>query len=290
MVPYYNDHTAYASAVSFFIPIFAAFAIESKLGGNTRFWSISILLLLVFAVIASYTRAAWLGLAGALGCYLIFLFRVKSWIIYSGLVATVIGLFVFQTELAMKLQHNNKVSSSDYSAHLQSMGNISSDDSNVERLNRWSCALRMFHTKPFFGYGPGTYMFKYGVFQKDSEKSGISTNAGTAGGSHSEYLGPLSEQGFLGTTIILLMIAVICIRAGAFIRRCPDRKQRALAKGMLLGLVTYWVHGFMNFFLDTEKASVPYWGFIAALVALDIYSNQTTGLNQPTTEQGNIVE
>jgi hypothetical protein len=40
---------------------------------------------------------------------------------------------------------------------------------------------------------------------------------------------------------------------------------------VLLGLVTYFTHGFLNNFLDTDKLSVPVWGFIAILVALDVY-------------------
>ena len=39
---------------------------------------------------------------------------------------------------------------------------------------------------------------------------------------------------------------------------------------IILGLTTYFVHGFLNNFLDTDKASIPVWGFIAILVALDI--------------------
>jgi len=39
----------------------------------------------------------------------------------------------------------------------------------------------------------------------------------------------------------------------------------------LLGFVTYIVHGALNDFLDTDKASVPFWGFIAMLVAIDVY-------------------
>jgi hypothetical protein len=31
------------------------------------------------------------------------------------------------------------------------------------------------------------------------------------------------------------------------------------------------VHGLLNNFLDTDKASVPVWGFMAIIVALDIY-------------------
>jgi hypothetical protein len=43
-----------------------------------------------------------------------------------------------------------------------------------------------------------------------------------------------------------------------------------------MGLITYWIHGGLNYFLDTEKAAVPFWGFIAALVALEIYYDDHT--------------
>jgi hypothetical protein len=39
----------------------------------------------------------------------------------------------------------------------------------------------------------------------------------------------------------------------------------------LLGLISYFAHGIMNNFLDTDKASVPFWGFVAIIVALDLY-------------------
>jgi hypothetical protein len=31
------------------------------------------------------------------------------------------------------------------------------------------------------------------------------------------------------------------------------------------------VHGFLNNFLDTDKASVPFWGFTAIIVAIDLF-------------------
>jgi hypothetical protein len=34
------------------------------------------------------------------------------------------------------------------------------------------------------------------------------------------------------------------------------------------------MHGTMNNFLDTDKASVPVWGFMAAIVALDLYAGK----------------
>jgi hypothetical protein len=38
-----------------------------------------------------------------------------------------------------------------------------------------------------------------------------------------------------------------------------------------MGISTYFVHGFLNNFLDTDKASVPFWGFLAMLVCIDVY-------------------
>ena len=46
---------------------------------------------------------------------------------------------------------------------------------------------------------------------------------------------------------------------------------RSVVLVTLLGFVTYIVHGALNDFLDTDKASVPFWGFIAMLVAIDVY-------------------
>jgi hypothetical protein len=44
--------------------------------------------------------------------------------------------------------------------------------------------------------------------------------------------------------------------------------------GALLGLITYYIHGTMNNFLDTDKLSVPFWGFTAMIVAIDIHTRK----------------
>ena len=47
--------------------------------------------------------------------------------------------------------------------------------------------------------------------------------------------------------------------------------KKILSMVLILSLVTYYTHGFFNNFLDTDKASAPFWGFTAMLVAMDIY-------------------
>ena len=271
MTPFYNDHTAYAAVLCFFIPVMLAFAVDKTRTKKIRIVSGIVLAILITATILSYTRAAWVGLIAALCCYLVFILRLKSALIYSGFALLILLAFLFRTQITMQLESNEKVSSDDYAAHVQSIGNISSDDSNIERLNRWACALRMFADKPIFGFGPGTYMFKYGAYQKYSERSGISTNFSEGGGSHSEYLGPLSEQGFMAPILFLGLIVAVAQSTSNYLKRTTNYSNVLLARGILLGLVTYWVHGVLNYFLDTEKASVPFWGFIAVLVALQIF-------------------
>jgi hypothetical protein len=56
--------------------------------------------------------------------------------------------------------------------------------------------------------------------------------------------------------------------------RLTDKRLKSFVLAALLGLVTYYVHGFLNNFLDTDKLSVPFWGFSAMIVAIDIHSRK----------------
>jgi len=40
---------------------------------------------------------------------------------------------------------------------------------------------------------------------------------------------------------------------------------------VLTGLSSYYLHGLLNNFLDTDKISVLFWGYSAMLVAMDVY-------------------
>jgi len=154
--------------------------------------------------------------------------------------------------------------------HVSSISNIATDPSNVERINRWSCAWRMFSDKPFLGWGPATYMFLYARFQKSENRTIISTNTGNWGNAHSEYLGPLAETGLIGFLSILWIFSAIFFTGNRLIRLTKVRNVRILAIALLTGFVGYYAHGVLNNFLDTEKLAVPFWFFAAILVTLDI--------------------
>jgi putative inorganic carbon (hco3(-)) transporter len=274
MVPFYNDHTAYAAAIAMFVPVtFGLMGLKSA----SKFQAIMaslVAVILLTAIVLSYTRASWISLIAGLLCYLVFLFRIRTALVVASIITVVALFFIFQTQITMSLEQNEEQSSTDYASHVQSMSNISSDASNVERLNRWNSAFRMFELKPWFGWGPGTYMFQYAPYQKWSERTIISTNFGEGGNAHSEYIGPLAEQGVPGPLTFIAIGIIVLFRASRLFIQSKSPVIRMLVKSLVIGLVTYWVHGMLNNFLDTEKASVPFWAFIGAIVSLDIYHSR----------------
>ncbi|MBL7897540.1 MAG: hypothetical protein JNJ99_03310, partial [Crocinitomicaceae bacterium] len=52
--------------------------------------------------------------------------------------------------------------------------------------------------------------------------------------------------------------------------RMPEGDMKLILLLITLGLVTYFVHGILNNYLDTDKATVPVWGFTAMIVMLDL--------------------
>jgi putative inorganic carbon (hco3(-)) transporter len=274
MEPFYNDHTAYGAILSLFVPLFFGFAFSNVYSRTTRFFSFIVLLILLTALVLSYSRAAWLSLAFAVGVFFIVIFKIKfKWIFF---ITVILGIlfYLFSFQILDRLEKNRQGPSANFVEHLRSISNISTDNSNLERINRWQSALRMFEDRPVFGYGPGTYQFEYAPFQRAKEKTLISTNAGDKGNAHSEYIGPLAEQGLPGMLLVFLLVGYFISVSMRVYRSATDPEVRMLTLSLMLALLTYFMHGTMNNFLDTDKASVPVWGFMAAIVALDLYGRQ----------------
>jgi O-antigen ligase len=273
--PFYNDHTAYGAALAMYVPPLIGFLFLKRYTPIQKTLIAVCLTIILTGVVFSYARAAWLSLMVAFALMTVLYLKVKFRTIAFTVVSGAILFFVFQTQIILLLNQNNTASGGDAAQDLQSVSNIKTDDSNLERINRWSCAIKMFQQRPMVGWGPGTYMFQYAPFQKESEKSLISTNAGTNGNAHSEYLGPLSEQGVLGIVWVIALLFTVLNTGFRVVYNAKDKAQRTLAVLLITGLATYFAHGFLNNFLDTDKLSIPFWGFIAAIVYLDIKQKET---------------
>ncbi|HMM11753.1 MAG TPA: O-antigen ligase family protein [Bacteroidales bacterium] len=271
MSPLYNDHTAYGAALALFLILTIGYIFYPGLSHTRRFWVVSMAILLAVATLLSLSRAAWISLAVSAGVFAAVWLRIKFRYILAGFVIIIAFLISFQHQIIDTLEKNKQDSSADFVEHVQSIYNISSDASNLERINRWQAALRLFNERPLFGWGPGTYQFVYGPYQRSKEKTIISTNAGDGGNAHSEYIGPLSEMGLPGMLIVFLLVGTMIYQGLRTYKQSKNKQARVLSLSATLALISYFTHGLLNNFLDTDKLSVPVWGCMAIIVAVELY-------------------
>lgn len=269
--PFFADHTSYGAVLAMLLPLIIGTLFIKNLSLLKKIVIWIVLIIYITALVLSFTRAAWVSLVAAFIVFLIMIFKIKFRLVFVLFTAFTTLFFVYRTDIIIYLQSNHQDSSTNIEKHIESISNISSDASNMERLNRWSSAYRMFKEKPFLGWGPGTYMFKYAPFQLSYEKTIISTNAGDKGNAHSEYFGPLAESGVLGMLTVLALVVFIMYLGVRNYTRAKNREIKILSLVITLGFFTYLIHGIMNDFLDMDKASALFWGYAAVLVAIDVY-------------------
>ncbi len=268
--PFYNDHTAYGAALAMFIPVLVSFLFVKSISPWQKIMAFSLFLVFTLAIILSFARAGWLSLAIVFCILITLILKIRFQTLVITFTSLILLFFAFQTEILMVLGRNSTDAEGSFENNIASVYNISTDASNLERINRWSCAVRMWMDKPFFGWGPGTYMFKYAPYQLSHQLTIISTNFGTNGNAHSEYLGPLAEQGVIGLLIVLVLLFYVTAMGYRLVYSLQGRDERILCTGLFLGIMTYFVHGFFNNFLDTDKLALPFYAFLAGLVTFDM--------------------
>ncbi len=276
MRPFYNDHTAYGCAIALMLPASVHFIFSHSHRGWRRVLTLLLFAGLCIGLFFSYCRAAWISVVGAIGVYVLIRMgmKVKWMVVLFGI--GVGAFFMYQSDVLYKLGKNHQDSSYTLADQVKSISNISTDASNLERLNRWASAMRLWKESPVVGIGPGTYQFLYGSYQKSYQLSTISTNAGDLGNAHSEYIGPMTEQGLPGVLLVAALFLTTFATGVRVYRTARDSEVRHMAIAFTLSLLTYYIHGVFNNFLDTDKLSVPFWAFTAAVVALDVYSEKNT--------------
>jgi hypothetical protein len=85
----------------------------------------------------------------------------------------------------------------------------------------------------------------------------------------------MAESGIFGLLTLLLIMYQVVVNAIVSYRRLPTIRHQGLLRVAFLGLITYYLHGFLNNFLDMDKASAPFWGFTALIAVLSIRSKST---------------
>ncbi len=302
--PFYNDHTIFAAAILFLIPVFIAFnafpkTLELTIGNRILVFAGFCLLALGFYF--SFCRAAWVSLlaSATLSLLIIIGFRFRGLMILFFLSLT--ALFLFFGPLLNKLKENkvdSTVTNAGLFEHFYSITNITSDVSNKERLNRWDCSIKMFKERPVLGFGPGTYQFQYLPFQNSENLTYISrqiplrpgfgsfywhSNAvgllqdkdythfqGKGGTAHSEYFLELAEGGLPSMLLLIGLFFTGLFYSLRTLTKTKDKKTKIIVVIAISGLTTYFVHGVFNNFLDDCKLAFLFWSSLSLIAAADL--------------------
>ena len=276
MWPFFKDHTIYGATVALCLPI--SLALLNQKGSPALSKAVLILLnsILITGLIFSYTRAAWLSVfcAGIIG--LLVYFRVNFKLLLGLGLALGFVIYAQWDNIQLVLAKNKHEHTTEaFEEKIQSAANVTTDASNLERINRWDCAYQMFKKRPILGFGPGTYAFEYAPFQDPENLTIISTNFGDMGNAHSEYLSALSESGIIGLLLFISIVASIFTCAIKLYYKTPSHENdiKLLIMGIIISLSTYFIHAFLNNYLDTDKAAVPIWAMCAMIIAMSLKAN-----------------
>lgn len=278
MNPFMDDHTVYGAVCSIVVTfaLVMAFYKRKTLYFYERIIAFYIGICALTGVILSYSRAAWLSVIFAICFYFILKLKISFKTLAFSLITILLIAFVFNDEIYQDIRLNKSASGKSLQGDIKSISNVRTDESNVERLNRWESGWRMFQAKPLLGFGPGTYMFKYSPYQRAYEMTSISSTQGTMGGIHSEYFGPAVESGIIGLISVILLFGTFINTNMKTYYQTKNPEIKMLSLAILLGLLTYFFHGLMNNFLDQDKAAVIFWAIMGMTVALSNWQRKET--------------
>jgi len=198
-------------------------------------------LILAAALVASWSRGAWLGTAVAVICMLIALpRRVSRGLALAGAIAALmaaawsIDLLPRSIVLRLTTAAADLITVSDVrGAHI-----TPSNYAVTERLAHWQAAMLMAQEAPYFGLGLGSYEDVYADYRLINWEAPL-------GHAHNLYLNLLAETGAVGL-FAYLMFWVIVFRMTWALRRQPDTVSRCIAIGLLGAWVYVGVHSIFD--------------------------------------------
>ncbi len=184
--------------------------------------------LIACALVASWSRGAWLGSAVALAIMLFALPKqTYRGVIYAlALIALISGLWL--TGLLPQSIINRLTTAAGDFVSMEDIRGADISPMNyavVERIAHWQAAINMARDKPFLGVGLGNYEIAYDNYRLINWKDPL-------GHAHNLYLNMLAETGLIGLCVYLafwLRIVALTWR----VRVHPDPAARSIAIGLL---------------------------------------------------------
>jgi len=199
-------------------------------------------LLMLWGLIMTYTRGAWIGFAA--GVFTVAgTIRRGRWLLVAGLLALAGAALLAPPELRHRF-----------------LSMTDPEESGVrERLYMWKSGFAMWRERPLLGVGPGGVKREYSRYALPEAFKKRTSHV------HSTPLQILVERGLLGLAAWLWIWAAFYTHAIRLLRRLPHeaRPERALVAGSVAAITSFLIGGLSEYnFGDSEVAMVA-WALMA---------------------------
>jgi len=210
------------------LPLAVAAALTAR-RGRRALWTVSALLLLG-AVIPTYSKGAMVALAVSMSCFALLCAAASARPRRN--VALALGTFALAALLA------GAAVSRSPSLRTRVVGALGADmHSNMFRVLTWKATGLMAAAHPWLGTGPGTFKYAFPRY----------AIAGYVEAAHQNYLQIAAEQGFPGAAAFLWLIGAIIFTAARAIRRGNDLASRLPAIAGISGIVALLAHSLLDY-------------------------------------------
>ncbi len=255
--PFFREHGTYAAYVTiiFSLSLGAVFAVGKRRG--LRLFLALTSFLMFLGVVFSFTRAAWLAIAGVLLFFGMVkareLLKVRTFIVLS-VVVLALTTFAVREGVVYEIER-----------HATSITNVEDNISNLERISRWAAAVNIIEAHPLLGVGWGAYPNQYQNYRNPMLTTPISYIHALP---HNDYLEYFSETGVFGLLSWLMFMVYFFVKGVRNYFLIQDEFMRNLLLGCMGGVLSYEIHAMFNDFLQYDKVAVPFWISIAIAVII----------------------
>jgi putative inorganic carbon (HCO3(-)) transporter len=199
--------------------------------------------IIIFALVLSMSRGAWMALVSSM--IVVFIF-VRSSQHYQDWHFSTFNMLLAIVGMTMVLAGGQII--------IDRLGEIGPD--SIGRQSIWLTSLHIFKDFPFFGTGAGNFQYVYPIYDNGVVKDYVDH-------AHNDYIQLLVEQGPIGVLLAGLM-AYSCIKQGIKgVRANHSMTRSAFAAGSLVGCFAMLIHGLVDFNFHIPSNAAYFFVFLA---------------------------
>ncbi len=129
------------------------------------------------------------------------------------------------------------------------------------RAELWRAGVKMWQAYPLLGVGPDNFRHVYGAYLGQREFDDHIT-------ANSWYVEVLATTGVMGAMAGLFVVSAMAILARRRWQTLTARSTRALALGLSVALLTFFIHGFVDYFMEFTPTYGLFWLIAGLLIGL----------------------